>query len=207
MSCLIATCELNGIDFTMKDTPKAPYSLPALWFHWLTFLLVAILVPTGIIMADRAERNVWNMITNTLFSTHKLIGFALLWIVVLRLAYRLLSGAPEPEPSLSSWQAGISRVIHWALYALLLILPLLGWLGVSMFPALEIFGLFSLPSIAQKSDLAKLVLLFHKAAAWVLLTLLALHTGAALFHYFVRKDGVFQRMLPVLGKRSYPAGR
>ena len=70
-----------------------------------------------------------------------------------------------------------------------------------MFPALEIFGLFSLPAIAHKSDLANQVFAFHKAAAWVLIALVALHVSAALFHYFIRKDGVLQRMLPVLGKR------
>jgi cytochrome b561 len=178
----------------------ASYSLLALWFHWLTFLLVAILAPAGIVMADRAAHNIWGSLTNNLYSTHKLIGFALLWMVVLRLAYRLLSGAPQPEPKPPSWQVHISRTTHWMLYALLLIIPLLGWLGVSMYPALEIFGLFSLPAIAQKSDLANQVFSLHKAAAWVLIALLALHISAALFHHFIRKDGVLQRMLPGLGK-------
>jgi cytochrome b561 len=177
------------------------YSLPALWLHWVTFLLVAILVPVGLIMADRAEHNIWDSLTNSLFSTHKLIGFALLWIVALRFAYRLLSGAPQPEPGLPSWQTAMSRAVHWALYVLLLAIPLLGWLGVSMFPALEIFGLFSLPAIAQKSELANQVFTVHKAAAWVLIALVALHVSAAFFHYFIRKDGVLQRMLPVLRKR------
>ena len=78
---------------------------------------------------------------------------------------------------------------------------MLGWLGASMFPAVNIYGLFDLPSIAGKSDLAKDVLVIHKALAWVLIALAALHISAALFHYFVRKDGVLQRMLPVLRKR------
>jgi cytochrome b561 len=176
----------------------ASYGAPALWFHWLTFLFVAILVPVGIVMAERGEHNIWDTLTNSLYSTHKLIGFTLLWIVVLRLGYRLFSGTPQPEPGLSSWQIYVSRATHWAFYALLLIMPLLGWLGVSMYPALEIFGLFSLPGITQKSDLANQVLAVHKAAAWVLIALLALHVSAALFHYFIRKDGVLQRMLPIL---------
>jgi cytochrome b561 len=181
---------------------RAGYSAPAIWLHWLTFLLVAILVPVGLVMAGRAERNIFDALTNSLFSTHKLAGFILLWIVVLRLGYRLLSGAPKPEPSLPSWQAAVSRATHWGLYALLLIMPLLGWLGVSMYPALDIFGLFSLPAIAPKSDLANQVFGLHKAAAWVLIALVTLHISAALFHYFIRRDGVLQRMLPALRKRS-----
>jgi cytochrome b561 len=185
----------------MNGRSNAAYSIPARWFHWLTFLLASILVPVGFVMADRAERNIFDALTNSLFSTHKLIGFSLLWITVLRLGYRLLSGAPQPEPGLPPWQAAVSRVAHWGLYALLLIIPLLGWLGISMYPALDIFGLFSLPAIAQKSDLANQVLELHKAAAWVLIALVVLHVSAALFHYFVRKDGVLQRMLPASRKR------
>jgi cytochrome b561 len=181
---------------------NAAYSVPARWFHWLTFLLVSILVPVGFVMAGRAERNIFDALTNSLFSMHKLIGFLLLWIMVLRLSYRLISGAPQPEPGLTSWQVTVSRATHWGLYALLLFIPLLGWLGISMFPALEIFGLFSLPAIAQKSDLANKIFELHKAAAWLLIALVGLHVLAALFHYFIRKDGVLQRMLPASGKRS-----
>jgi cytochrome b561 len=120
--------------------------------------------------------------------------------VVLRLAYRLTFSAPSPASGLAPWQAVISRGNHWALYALLIIMPLLGWLGVSMYPALDIFGLFNLPSIASKSDLANQVLAIHVVVAWLLIALVALHVSAALFHYFIRKDGVLQRMLPALRK-------
>jgi cytochrome b561 len=181
---------------------SARYSPLAQWFHWLTFLLFSILVPTGIVMADRGERNIWDSLTNNLYSTHKLAGFTLLWLVVLRLAYRLTFNAPSPAPGLPPWQALISRVNHWALYALLIVMPLLGWLGVSMYPALNIFGLFNLPSIAGKSDRANQVLAIHEAVAWVLIALVALHISAALFYYFIRKDGVLQRMLPALRKPS-----
>ena len=136
----------------------ARYSAAAQLFHWLTFLLVAIQVPIGIVMADRGHHNIFDALTNNLYSTHKLIGFTLLWIVILRLGYRLSFGTPRPEPSLPPWQVAVSRANHWALYALLLIMPMLGWLGVSMFPATNIYGLFDLPSIASKSDLAKPVL-------------------------------------------------
>jgi cytochrome b561 len=181
---------------TVSEGVSRRYSGAAQGFHWLTALLVAILVPTGIVMADRGARNVWDALTNNLYSTHKLIGFALLWIVVLRLVHRLISGAPQAEVGLATWQVVISHANHWALYALLLIMPVLGWLGVSMFPALDIFGLFSLPGIANKSDLANQVLAIHKGVAWALIGLVALHVSAALFHFFFRKDSVLQRMLP-----------
>jgi cytochrome b561 len=181
---------------TMSGDSIARYSPAAQWFHWLTFLFVSILVPAGIIMADRGARNIWDSVTNNLYSTHKLAGFTLLWIVLLRLAYRLFAGAPAPEPTLKPWQRVVSALNHWALYALLVIMPLLGWLGVSMFPALDIFGLFNLPSIASKNeDLSKRILGLHETLAWVLIALVALHIAAALYHAVIRKDGVLRRML------------
>ena len=189
----------------MEETGTSParYSAPARWFHWLTFLLVAILVPTGIIAMDRGERKIFDSMTDNLFSTHKLIGFTLLWIVVLRLAYRLISGAPPPDPGLTSWQRVVSRANHWGMYALLLIMPVLGWLGISMLPAVTLFGSFDLPSIASKDKpSAEQILYIHASLAWVLIALITLHILAALYHSFIRNDGVLQRMLPAARKRS-----
>jgi cytochrome b561 len=189
----------------IRSSP-AQYAAPAKWLHWLTFFLVAILIPTGIVMVDRGGRNIWDSVTDALYSTHKLIGFTLLWIVVLRLAYRFTFGRPQPERGLPSWQRSLSLANHFAMYALLLLLPLLGWLGISMFPATKLFGLVDLPSIASKSKSADQVLAIHKAVAWVLIALVSLHILAALYHYFIRKDSVLQRMLPARQK-LFESGR
>ena len=179
------------------STAPAQYSAPARWFHWLTVLLVAILVPTGIVMVNRGQHNIWDAVTDALYSTHKLIGFTLLWLVWLRLFYRLNVGAPPPDPGMTSWQRMASRLNHWGMYALLLILPLLGWLGISMFPAVKLFGLFDLPSIASPDKAAaNRVLDVHKALAWVLIALVSLHILAVFYHALIRRDGVPRRMLP-----------
>ncbi len=193
---------MDTITTATTATSSVRYSLSARWFHWITFLFVAVLIPTGIVMADRGARDIWDSLTNNLYSTHKLIGFTLLWMIVLRLGYRLFFGTPQPEPGLLSWQRTLSRANHWAMYALLVAMPILGWIGVSMFPALDIFGLFNLPSIASKSGAADQVLYIHKSLAFVLIALVSLHILAALYHYFIRKDGVLQRMLPAARRRS-----
>lgn len=177
-------------------TSPAAYSAQAVLFHWLTVVLVAVLGVTGWIATERAEKDIWDAITNNLYSTHKLLGFILLWLVVWRLTYRARKGAPDHEPSLSSPQRIASTAVHWGLYGLLLAVPMVGWLGISMYPALEIFGLFSLPSLTGKSDAAEKVLNVHHLLAWLLLAVATLHILAALYHYFVRRDGVMARMLP-----------
>jgi cytochrome b561 len=80
--------------------------------------------------------------------------------------------------------------------------PLLGWIGVSLFPALGIpFGL-SLPALTSPNqDMAKTVFLLHKFGAILLGLLVLMHVGAALQHHFIRKDGVLARMMPGLRRR------
>lgn len=180
------------------------YSRIARGFHWWTVVLVLIMIPLGLAMQYRGnELNIWDQTTNTMYSTHKLLGFLLLWLVLARLAYRFAKGAPPDEPTLEWWQKAAAHATHWGIYALLIIIPILGWIGVSMFGARDIFGLFSLPAVAaQNQEGAKLVFLLHKIAAILLVLGIAAHVAASLYHHFIRKDGVLRRMLPSLRKRS-----
>ncbi|MFZ4806784.1 MAG: cytochrome b [Hyphomicrobiaceae bacterium] len=192
----------------MAPTKKQPfhagdtYTPNARMFHWVTVGFVTVLVIIGVIMTGRAERNIWDGVTNGLYSTHKLLGFMLFWIMLWRLTSRFRTGVPSPVATLTPIQRIGSEAVHWALYGLLFVVPLLGWLGVSMYPALNIFGLFSLPSLTGKSDAAETVLWIHKALAWALVGLAGLHIAAALFHYFVLKDGVLARMMPSVRRKS-----
>jgi len=75
--------------------------------------------------------------------------------------------------------------------------PLLGWAGVSAFPARGIlFGLSLPPIMPVNADLAKVILELHGYAAVAMLVLIAAHFAGAMMHRFVRKDGVMRRMMP-----------
>ena len=91
--------------------------------------------------------NLVDGLTNALYSSHKLLGIVILVLVVARLTYRLTHGAPPDEPTLEHWQNGASHATHWMLYLLLLVVPIGGYIGISLYPALDIFGLFSLPEL------------------------------------------------------------
>lgn len=174
------------------------YHPAARHMHWLTVILIAGLVPVGLYMTYRGNTlDIWDGTTNSLYSAHKLTGFLLLWLVVARLLFRLVRGAPPDEPTLDPLQKKVSHIVHWALYGLLVAVPTAGWLGVSLYPSLGIFGLFNLPGlVAPDQDMAKRALLAHKFMAYALVGLICAHIGAALFHHFIRKDGVLRRMLP-----------
>ena len=178
----------------------AVYSPVARRFHWITVAAVFIMIPLGLGMTYRGNTlDIWDGLTNGLYSAHKLLGFLVLWLTAGRLAYRLLRGAPPDEPTLAWWQKLGSHLVHWALYGLLLIVPLFGWIGVSLFPALTIFDLFNLPALTgPNEEAAKRVLALHGWLAMLLMLAIAGHIMAALSHHFIRKDGVLRRMLPGL---------
>ncbi len=181
---------------------SAVYSNAARTFHWITTAFVFILLPVGIYMVNRAAATDFDALTNTLYSNHKLGGFILLWLVVARIGYRLIKGAPPDAPSLSGPQKAIAHLTHWSMYALLLTVPMLGWIGVSLYPALGIPGGFNLPALTAPNEAAaKTVFFLHKICGIALAGLIALHIGAALFHHLVVKDNVLRRMLPKIAAR------
>lgn len=180
------------------------YDKVARLLHWLTAAGVAVMVPLGLAMVWRGSTlDIWDGLTDALYSTHKLLGFLLLWLIAGRLLYRLMRGAPPDEPSLAPWQRLAAHGLHWLLYGLLLAVPLAGWVGVSMYPALRVFDLFDLPAIAGADEAAaKTVLARHGMLALLLAALALGHAAIALHHHFVRRDGVLRRMLPGLRPRS-----
>lgn len=185
--------EGNATDRTYKPTARM--------LHWLVAALILFQITAGVIMVyEGPEGNVWERISNALhlYDTHKVMGIVILGVVLGRLAYRLSQGTPPDEPGLETWQKEISHMTHAWLYFLLIALPVIGWLGISLYPATRVYEAFNLPSLVSEPDkaLSEHLFVVHKALALVLLGLVAMHIGAALYHHFVRRDGVLRRMLP-----------
>jgi cytochrome b561 len=176
------------------------YDAAARHMHWATAGAIVVMVPLGLAMSYRGNTlNIWDGLTDALYSAHKALGFLVLWLVAGRLAYRLLKGAPPDEPTLTWSEKMASHLLHWLLYGLLIVVPLLGWIGVSLYPSLTLFGLFDLPALASPDeDMANKVLGLHGKLAIAMALLAAGHVAAALHHHFIRRDGVLRRMLPGL---------
>lgn len=176
------------------------YSAAARHMHWVTAGAVLLMVPLGLAMTYRGNTlDIWDGLTDALYSSHKVLGFLVLWLVAGRLAYRLIKGAPPDEPTLLWWHKAASHLVHWLLYGLLIVVPLLGWIGVSLYPSLKVFGLVDLPALASPNEeLAKTVLGVHGKLAIAMALLACSHIAAALYHHLIRKDGVLRRMLPRL---------
>lgn len=165
--------------------------------HWVIALIVLIQIPIGFYMKQRGLETKFDAITNELYTAHKTFGFILLLLVLVRIFVRVRTGAPAPEASLSRLQVVASEAVHGLLYGMLLLVPLLGWTGVSAYGARGILGGFNLPEIlAQNAARGEMILQYHRYAAILITLLIGMHVGAALFHRLILKDGVLKRMLP-----------
>ena len=161
--------------------------------HWAVFLLVAAQYAVGELMPHIGR----NAQDTGLIALHMSLGAGVLAVIVMAIGWRLAHPVPQ-LPELPGWQRLAAFLTHWALYALILVMTLLGWAATDYrgWPV-RIFGLVPLPAIARKGDSwAHTAGDIHSVLVNVLLALVVLHVGAALYHQFVVRDGVMKRILP-----------
>jgi cytochrome b561 len=161
--------------------------------HWLIFVLVTVQVLTGWIMPEIRPTTP----QNGLVDWHLSIGAVLMLVVVLRLLWRALSPTPLAT-TLAPWERKLAELAHTLLYVLLLLIPVLGWAAAGYFGyTVRLFGVIALPALADTTmQWAHEAGDIHAVLANVLLGLVGLHVLGALWHYFVRRDRVLQRMIP-----------
>lgn len=173
------------------------YSFTTRLIHWLTAVLISASLVLGFWMTDRSAANLWDELTNTLYSWHKLIGFLILLITGLRILTKLRSTRPAYPGSVSQGQIQLAKSVQGALYLLLVLVPLFGWAGVTAFPALITVGGYHLPAmpgIPKDQALAKQIFEIHGYLALALVAVATAHIAAGLNHLWLKKDGVFERM-------------
>ncbi|MDE2406562.1 MAG: cytochrome b [Xanthomonadaceae bacterium] len=162
--------------------------------HWLMAILIVAMAWLGLTMGDLP--NGPDKIAT--YALHKSLGLSLLALVVLRLLWRLLAGAPAHVAGTPPWQVRVAAATHFMLYVLLFALPLTGWLlnSAAGFP-LQWFGLINLPALAGHDEaLHTLATSAHEWLFWLLAALVLAHAGAALFHHLIQGDATLARMLP-----------
>lgn len=145
------------------------------------------------------------------FTAHAYAGLTVLGLIVIRLVLRTLLPWPKEKHGGSRIPHLVAETMHWALYALMLLTPLTGWIVASSMgccmsvpglPNIDLLG--SGLSIGRPID-AMTAYHVHVFFVWTLLALISLHVMAALFHHFVVRDAILVRMIPVLGPRAEQA--
>ena len=170
------------------------YTRVAQGFHWLVLGLLAVQFAVAWTMPDITPKTP----DAGLVAWHLSIGATILLVMLLRLAWRTTHTPPPPPADLPRPLQWLSRITHWLLYAILIVLPFMGWANASSrgYPV-RLFGIIPLPALVAKGDpFAHSLGGYHADLALVLLGVIALHVSGALFHLVVKRDGVAQRMLP-----------
>lgn len=166
------------------------FNLIARILHWTMALLILTMLFVGVGMVSSVSQRPW------LVDLHRPVGIAILLLVIVRLANRLLRPTPPLPVDLPRWQATAAHASHWLLYALMFAMPLIGWsmLSAGGYPVV-MFGGFQLPPIAPHDPTVYAILRgAHTWLAALLFATVMMHLGAALFHAWVRRDGVFEAM-------------
>ena len=174
-------------------SPAADYSATARALHWLTAALVLTMIPIGIVMANFSLGPTGDV----LYDIHRSIGAILLPIAIVRLAYRLKNPPPPLPSDIPAIQQLAAHVTHWALYVLLIVQPVIGWIATSAYRApIKVFWLFELPPIWPVDQaFSGQMFAVHRVFGIIITLLLCAHIGGALFHHFIRKDEVLLRMV------------
>jgi cytochrome b561 len=175
---------------TVPDTEM--YTGTARVLHWITAILVLSVIPAGIIM-DRIEEG---QLQDTLFNLHKSFGAILIPLVVLRVIWRLTHTPPPLPTDVPAPQRLAASLTHYALYVLLIVQPMLGWIASSAYRApVEVFNVIELPPIwPENRALSEQMFFVHTWIGYTMGALLVAHIGGALYHHFIRGDNILKRM-------------
>lgn len=158
--------------------------------HWSMALAITIMLFVGAAMVVSLRYR------ETLLDLHRPLGLAILLLAIVRLANRLRHAPPPLPADLPRIQVWAAKASHWLLYALMLAMPLIGWgmLSAGAYPVVLFSGV-NLPAILPHSPaLYGFLRPLHGVLAYLLFFTVLGHLGAALFHAWVRRDGVFGQM-------------
>jgi cytochrome b561 len=173
------------------DTASAPrFTLLSRLLHWSMAAMVIAQLLIGVTMVASL------MYYPLLLAIHRPLGIAILIFAVVRLFNRLTH---RPPPFLATMGPVERRVATWSeylLYALLLLQPLIGWAMLSAARSpIVVFGPLHLPAIAPHNiDLYAALRSTHTVLAFLLVLTFTAHMCAVLFHTFVLRDGLIDRM-------------
>lgn len=181
-----------------KNTAER-YGRVAQFFHWTTAALILILIPLGGIMhewpnqpAETLDTKIW------LYSLHKTLGVTLLAIAILRICWALMNPKPVPLHPERRAETFAAELVHWMLYAGIIIAPLAGLLhhasSVGFAPIWWPFGQ-DIPFVPKSEALSVAFGMMHWAAAVLIVVSLIGHIGGALKHHFIDQDKTLSRML------------
>lgn len=176
------------------------YTRTAVTLHWIIALLIFTAFPLGVYMHE-LPLSPYKL---RLYSWHKWAGVTIFLLALLRILWRATHRPPPLPAAMPSWEKFAAHAVHYLLYALILVIPLSGWLMSSAKGVQTVwFGVLPLPDLVSKDkELGDLLKAVHQSLNFLLLGLVIAHIGAALKHHFIQRDDTLVRMLPFFRSKS-----
>lgn len=181
----VSTQTPSGIGFRYDGVQRG--------LHWSMAILILLAIVLGLIAAYLP---VGQSPRRELLEIHKSLGLTALVLIIIRVAYRLFKGAPPYRDALDPLTHVASHLAHAALYVLMLVMPLSGYIfSAAGGYSLPWFGLFQWPRVLPRDkSLSQWGEWIHDKAAWIVIGVVALHIVAVIWHVTVKRDGVLARM-------------
>lgn len=163
--------------------------------HWVMAVCILAMLFIGVGMVSTIAPEYL-----TLVNIHKPLGILILILALIRLVVRLRYGAPPLPLDLPEPMKLAAYLSHYALYALMIAMPLIGWamLSAAEYPVVIWPGVWLPPILPLDPGLHSLLWNAHFYLAFLFFALILMHLAAGLFHALIRRDGVFDAMGPRL---------
>ncbi|MBF0369703.1 MAG: cytochrome b [Magnetococcales bacterium] len=166
--------------------------------HWVMAILILFLLGLGVYMVELTYYDPDYKSSPDLHRSLGLVVFVLVWV---RLAWRLKHPPPPPNPNHAPWEHFVAGATHLALYGLMLVLPITGFLiSTAKGHPVEVFGLFEIPAITSGKMQEEVFGSLHAWLAYGGAGLMGLHAAGALKHHLIDKDDTLMRMIGPWGQ-------
>ena len=177
-----------------KETIPVRYHPFHVTLHWLIALLVIMMLGIGKlampgIPADNPQKVM-------MLQTHAYIGGAIGLLLIVRLIMRFTMKRPAPADAGNAFLNFLAKAVHFLLYLLLIGMAVS---GLGLFQMANLSSVFSGAAPYPADFFQFSTRMGHGLTSWLLLALIALHVGAAMYHQFIRRDNLLGRMW--FGKR------
>jgi len=174
--------------------PRSRYSSLSVTLHWLMLLL---LVAVYACMELREFYPRGSDFREGLKTWHFMLGLSVFFLVLVRIFARVSGGTPPISPEPAKWQKMLGKATHLSLYALMIGMPIGGWLILSASAKpIPYFGLELPALIGPNEALAEQIEEIHETVGSIGYYLIGLHAVAALFHHYILKDNTLKRIMP-----------
>src|SRR5580693_6520611 len=163
--------------------------------HWLMAVCILAMLFIGVGMVSTTMPKYLPLV-----AIHKTLGIAILILALIRLAVRLRYGAPPLPADLPEPMKLAAHLSHYALYALMIAMPLIGWamLSAAEYPVVLWPGVWLPQILPLNPSLHTALWNAHFYLAFLFFATILMHLAAGLFHGLIRRDGVFDAMGPRL---------